>query len=318
MTKIMRQANTQIAQDEKTLDFIRKAKLVHGDKYDYSKSNYTHADTKIEIICKKHGSFMQIPSAHIGSKHGCLKCSLKNRKYLVNTEDFIKKAKLVHGDKYDYSKVVYTGARNKVKIICKMHGKFEQAPGLHLKGNNCFKCGIIKARSNIQSTDKYIAKAKLVHGDRYDYSKVEYKHWNSKIEIICKKHGSFKLIPHTHLASANCPKCSISKGEIKILNFLNKHNIKNIKEQTFKLCSNIKKLRFDFYLPEHNLCIEFDGRQHFQPVEYFGGMATFLETVRRDTIKNHFCEDNKIGLLRISYKEFNKVEYILSKRLLGL
>ena len=74
-------------------------------------------------------------------------------------------------------------------------------------------------------------------------------------------------------------------------------------------------MRFDFYLPKYNLCIEFDGKQHFKPNNFFGGISGFLETVRKDTIKNYFCEDNKIDLLRISYKEFNKIEDILSKKL---
>ena len=111
-----------------TLGFIEKAKEIHEDSYDYSKVNYINADTKITIICKIHGEFIQIPDFHINRKCGCPKCS-NNVK--LDTLEFIEKAKQIHGNKYDYSKVEYINNRIPVIIICKIHGEFTQQPYTH-------------------------------------------------------------------------------------------------------------------------------------------------------------------------------------------
>lgn len=126
-----------------TLEFIEKAKLVHGNKYDYSSVNYINYKIKITIICSKHGKFEQQPGNHLIGQN-CPICAnkLKNKNTKLTTEKFIIKAKLIHGEKYDYSKVIY-GSSNieKVKIICSEHGEFEQQPKLHLQGKSCIKCG---------------------------------------------------------------------------------------------------------------------------------------------------------------------------------
>ena len=113
-----------------TEEFIRKAREVHGDKYDYSKAEYKNHLTKITIICPEHGEFQQIPSGHL-SGHGCPKCSGKAK---LTTEEFIRKAREVHGDKYDYSKVDYKNANTNITIVCPEHGEFEQRPADHLRG----------------------------------------------------------------------------------------------------------------------------------------------------------------------------------------
>ncbi len=116
-------------------EFIEKAKSVHGDKYDYSKVEYISSKTKIIIICKDHGDFIQRPSDHINRKSGCPKCKGKSRRTDTNT--FIEKAKSVHGDKYDYSKVEYINVDTKILIICPIHGEFYQTPYTHINQ----KCG---------------------------------------------------------------------------------------------------------------------------------------------------------------------------------
>ena len=122
-----------------TEEFIQKAKAIHGNKYDYSKVEYTHNNVEVCIICPEHGEFWQKPRLHL-SGCGCPICTGKKK---MRTIDFIKRAKQVHGDKYDYSKAEYTGHAEKVRIICPEHGEFRQIASNHLRGAGCPKCGFI-------------------------------------------------------------------------------------------------------------------------------------------------------------------------------
>ena len=182
-----------------TSEFIERAKAVHGDKYDYSKTFITSMVKNTTITCPIHGDFETRAANHLLGV-GCSECS-GNKK--LTTESFIKKAHLVHGDRYDYSKVNYVGAKTKVVIICKEHGEFEQEPTNHLMGSGCIKCaGICKS-----NTVDFITRAKLVHGDKYDYSKVNYSTTNEKVSIVCSTHGEFKQTPYGHLSGLGCKKC---------------------------------------------------------------------------------------------------------------
>lgn len=183
-----------------TKDIIKEFKEIHGDLYDYSKVEYVGTHKKVCIICPEHGEFWQTPANHIGGK-GCPKCAGKNK----TTDEFIKEAREVHGDKYDYSKSVYNGSETKTCIICKKHGEFWQTPYVHIKmGCGCPKCG-----GHIRYTiDDFINAASKVHGEKYDYSKVEYVNNKRKVCIICPEHGEFWQTPREHLSGCGCPKCS--------------------------------------------------------------------------------------------------------------
>lgn len=192
----------------------------------------------------------------------------------ISTKMFIEKAKNVHGDKYDYSLVKYIKSNQKVKIICKIHNVFEQIANNHLKGQGCLKCQYLNnSIKNTSNSNSFIRKAISVHKNIYNYDLVEYK--NSKTKIICNKHGIFKQRPNDHLAGKGCPKCKLSKGEIKIEQYLNENNIQYETQKTFNECVNILKLPFDFYISEYNICIEYDGQQHFKSIKYFGGVEGF-------------------------------------------
>jgi len=191
--------------------FIEKAKRVHGDRYDYSKVEYKKAISKVIIICPIHGEFEQTPASHL-SEVGCPKCGIEksadaSRKDL-NT--FIEQAKRVHGDRYDYSKVVYDNSKRNVIIICPVHGEFEQTPDSHLQGSACQKCGWDNIAQKLSSNkEEFIEKARLVHGNKFDYSKVVYGKNNSeKVVIICPIHGEFEQIPGNHLQGNGCPICA--------------------------------------------------------------------------------------------------------------
>lgn len=292
-------------------EIIERAKLIHGNKYDYSLTKYISWKDKIIIICRVHGEFSQKINKHINSKQGCPKCNNKN----VSSEEFISKAKLIHGDLYDYSLVEYKTAKTKIQIRCNIHGAFKCTPNNHLNGKGCPICS-----GSFLDLDLFINKANKKHNFIYDYSIVEYNKSNENINIICSKHGIFEQTPNNHLRGQGCPKCRLSKGELRIENWLATHNIKFQSQKRFSDCRNKQPLPFDFYLPEHNICIEFDGEQHTTPYRYKtdGDKFTkrFEQTKLHDEIKNTYCELSNLKLIRISYKNFNIIDTILGDNII--
>ena len=211
-------------------EFILRAKEVHGDKYDYSLVEYKKITDKVKIICPIHGEFIMEARAHYRGQ-GCPKCGniKKGLSHRYTTEKFINKAREIHGDKYDYSKVQYSVGKENVTIICPIHGDFEMSPHSHLAGRGCPKCGNLKKGNTKRLTkEEFIEKAKKIHGDEYDYSLVEYKNNNTKIKIICRKHGVFETLPYVHLSNHKCPKCINEKTSQRQLKntewFINKAN----------------------------------------------------------------------------------------------
>jgi len=280
-----------------TQTFIEKSKLIHGDKYDYSLVNYINNSTK--VIIKLNGKkYEQSPQKHLIGK-----CPEKTNRRL-DTQTFIEKSKLIHGDKYDYSMSEYKRIDEKIKIVYN-NEVYEMTPYEHIKGYRPEKC-------HVKTTEDFIRKSKLIHGDKYDYSKVNYINPDTKV-IILFNNKEFLQTPELHLRGNN-PIGTIlySKGEERIKSILNKYSICFEKEFFFEECKFLKKLPFDFYLKEYNLLIEFDGEQHFYPIEYFGGIDNYNKTVRNDMIKNKFANINNIQLLRIPYTEYNNIENIIT------
>ena len=192
------------------VSFVSKAISIHGNKYDYSKVDFCRVKSKVVIVCPIHGEFNQTPDKHINAKNGCPNCDKTVKK---NTEYVKEKAKLVHGDKYDYSESVYVGMFKNIKITCPKHGAFWQAPSNHIRGKQgCPKCAY---ENSFYSQEDFIAKSTKKHNGEYDYSKVKYIRYDCKVEIICPKHGVFLQTPNSHMSGARCPKCfgSISKIE---------------------------------------------------------------------------------------------------------
>ena len=222
----------------------------------------------------------------------------------MKSEDFIKKARAVHGDKYDYSKVEYVNNRTKVCIICPIHGEFWQTPICHLKGNICPKC----SKNKKPTTEEFIQKAKEVYGEKYDYSKVEYINNSTKVCIICPEHGEFLQSSTKHFMGQGCPKCNESKLERKIALLLEKEEIEFEIEKKFYW---LGRQRLDFYLPKYKAAIECQGEQHFQPIKYFGGIDKLVIYQKRDETKKLLCQQNKINLIYINY--FDSEEEINNK-----
>lgn len=209
-------------------EFIAKARKKHGRKYDYSKVNYLNNKTKVEIICKKHGSFFMTPNLHL-AKSGCRVCSIKSRsakqKNINNPQrqqrlqkEFIEKARKIHLKKYDYSKVKYVNAHTKVIIKCPVHGEFKQTPKHHSgDGYGCNACGFIAAsKKQALNAKDFYRRAKITHKNKYTYVESEFKATASKITIICKKHGAFQQTPANHLYhKKGCKYCAFELTGIK-------------------------------------------------------------------------------------------------------
>ena len=283
---------------ERFNDFIKKAAAIHNNKYAYDESTFVDSRTSMRIICPEHGEFWQKPNRHVSYKRGCPKCGrtiAANRNIVHRGSEFISKAREIHGDKYDYSKVNYVRHNKKVCIICPVHGEFWQTPNNHLQGNGCRQCGIEnKVYYNKKNEEQFIEDAKRVHGDKYSYEKLNYVNSVSKAIITCPIHGDFEQEANSHLRGAGCPICAESHLENEIRNMLYDNNVKVLSKYNFDW---LGRQHLDLYLPEYNIAIECQGVQHFEVVDHFGGEEKYIKRVERDTLKKQLCDEHGVELI---------------------
>lgn len=284
----------EIPRAERRNKAIKEAERVHKGKFDYSKVIYVNSVRPVEIVCPIHGSFWQSMSTHIVCPIACPKCSREADR--GTSADFVTKAKEIHGEHYDYGKVEYKTAVSMVTITCKKHGDFNQRANSHLSGNGCKKCFLERNRGN---TELFIKQAKQIHGDKYDYSRVKYTESKTPVEIICRDHGPFWQTPNSHVSSSSgCRFCLDSKGEREVESVLKKYGISHIREYRIKPYL----YRFDFYLPGLEIYIEFNGIQHYLPVECFGGKRAFLKVQENDRIKKGIVRNKNAFLAVVTYR----------------
>lgn len=288
-------------------EFIQKASFTHNNKYTYDNAVYINSRVKLLVTCPTHGDFITLPSRHVKGA-GCNKCYID--KISTTKEDYVLKAKIRHGDVYDYHDSVYNGSVNDITIRCLKHGYFTIKANAHLSGDRCKYC-TIEDRSI--SNKEYIDRAKKVHGELYDYSKTKFNNTYEDVIIICKKHGEFKQKAGVHLRGSGCPICKSSKGELKILKILEDNNIKFIREHPID--DEYKAYKYDFYLPDLNILIEYDGIQHFKSIKHFGGLSKLKEQKARDDTKNKLAILHNYKLIRIPYTRFKNIEDYLFFRL---
>ena len=300
-----------------TEEFIKEAIKIHGKKYDYSLVEYKGSHKTVKIICPVHGIFSQRPCSHLAQR-GCTKCWLEYwaNSLKIDTGIFIERAVKKHGNKYDYSLVEYIDNKVPVKIFCPTHGQFEQIPNSHLRGSGCYDCGYEKLARKFSSTsEEFIKRCKKVHNDRYTYDLVEYKNGRGIVKIICPTHGEFSQVADKHLQGQGCPTCNFSYGQRQVGIVLEKLGIVFESEKKFCNCQDIKLLPFDFYFSINDIhfLIEFDGRQHYESIAFFGGVDGYKLTQHHDAIKTQFALDNGFILIRIPYTEFNNIETIIKQ-----
>lgn len=240
-------------------EFLERCNLEHPE-YTYEKAKYVNANTKVIVTCPIHGDFLTKPSSFIaGHKSGCPKCNTGFIK-VVSPEQF----KLRCIKKFpDYSQAVFKGERDKITVTCLKHTWSVLTKSL-IEGHGCPICG----RENIKNKQsmgikEFVKRAREVHNNKYDYSKVEYVNSRTKVCISCVQHGDFYQTPNNHLRGQGCPKCREYKGEAQISEFLKAHNIEFQTQYPIEYEGNIKGFTYiDFYLPQHNIFIEYNGIQH--------------------------------------------------------
>lgn len=289
--------------------FISRSEIKHHHKYDYSRVEYKGVDIPVTIICPEHGEFKQTPYNHLLG-HGCPSCGGTKK---ITTEEFIKRAREIHGDKYDYSKTEYINNTTKICIICPKHGEFWQTPNKHLSGHGCHKCGRkIVAEKQLLTNEQFINQAKLIHGDKYDYSKVVYTGYEEYVTIICPEHGEFKQTPDSHLHSGGCPKCgsTLSKNEDELYNYIqNIVGINNVEQRNRSILGNKE---IDIYIPKLKIGIEYNGL-------YWHSERNPRMDKNYHLNKTLLCELNGIRLIQIFEDEYvkhkdvvlNKISHLL-------
>lgn len=232
---------------------------------------------------------------------------------------FIELATKIHNSRYDYAKVIYHNASTKVEIVCSVHGSFFQNPNNHTsKKQGCPICEkeakAIRNKNRGLTISEFVKRANTIHSNKYDYSNSVYNGSDKPITIACVDHGEFivgRAEKHL-LVGQGCPSCNVgSTGEELIKRLLDKHNIVYEAQKKFDDCRSPitnRKLSFDFYLPNYNMLIEFDGEHHFKPVKLFHTGDKFDRFIMYDTIKTTYALQQNMLFLRIPYTRIQHIE----------
>lgn len=263
---------------------------------------YINANTAIEHYCITHDEIWSTTPSRALSGVGCPKCKHERfRNVRCKThEQFVKEVSIANPDVVVCGE--YIDARTKIEFYCKKHDVYWMAyPDNILRGCGCTMCAIEKSAMNRRkSHEQYVFELSKIN-DSIDVVE-EYSGANTPILHKCKVDGHiWSASPANVLSGKGCPKCNLSHGEKQIYKWLLEHDIEFEEQKTFDGCRSIRPLPFDFYLPNYNACIEYDGLQHFQPIDHFGGEEALKIRICHDEIKNQYCQNNNIDLLRIPY-----------------
>jgi hypothetical protein len=334
--------------------FIEKARKKHKNFYSYEKVNYVNALTNVTITCPVHGDFEQTPNNHLSGR-GCKYCA--NEAQVADASaKFIPEAREKHKDFYSYKNAKYINTYTKVTITCPVHGDFDQTPSNHLSGQGCKYCA--NEAQVADASAKFIPEAREKHKGFYSYEKVIYVNNRTKVTITCPVHGDFDQEPSSHLRGYGCPDCNCneSKGEKRMRHYfkdnayliISQHKFKNhedkrrvmgnvyISQYHFSDCKYKKPLPFDGFLPKYNLCIEFQGEQHYKirfwvniiknRTKYKLKPLSEKELIKqaeeklkfqqmKDRIKKQYCKKNNINYLVIPYWDIDNIENIIKEKI---
>ena len=268
----------------KNIDKVIKDRIIRIEKNNLKVKDYIDES---KIICECCSCNREIVDNYRNlnySKFACVYCKLS------------KKSKLV---KDGLVKIVSINGRN-IELECENGHLYFQDRGNLLSDKKCKKCYL---ESKVFKKDDILSKFLEIHGNHYTYNMDNFKNLHTKIEIRCDRGHKFSQKVSNHLQGKGCPKCRQSFGERQIDKFLTENKIDFIRQKKFPSCKYIGLLPFDFYLPKSRIAIEYDGQQHFFPVEAFGGVKEYEKNKLKDQIKNNFCDSYQIILIRISYKD---------------
>ena len=295
---------------DKKQKFINKAVKKFGDKFDYSNVEYVSSKIPVKIVCPVHGEFLQSPYLHLSAKYGCPFCGKEHQHSLLDKEYVIEKSREKFGNKYDFSKFEYKGINEKSCIICPKHGEFWTTPQTHMRSKTgCPKCGIEQcAEKNVLTTEKFIEKARKIHGDKYDYSKVDCRGWYSYVTIICPEHGEFVQRTEAHLRGAGCPKCAHVVPPITKDEYIKR--CKNVYGSKYAL-DNIRYKNMDAII---SVNCEKHGEFNVRPKTFLKGSGCPLCKKEKDFIKAAIEKHgNKYDYSKVVYKNYRTPVCIIDR-----
>lgn len=244
--------------------------------------------------------------------------------FMTAAEAFCKKASLIHNNVYGYQHVIYINAKSKVIIHCYAHGPFTQTANNHLNGQGCPQCALQRKLDRIRqtalTTEEFIARAHKIHQHEYKYHNTKYVASNKPVVITCTTHGDFVVKrAEKHLNGQGCPQCSVgSRAETIIQSWLASNGVMFLRQHTFDDCESHtsgRKLPFDFFVPLHNMLIEYDGEQHTKKSPLFHPGDRFERLQQHDNIKTQYANANNITLVRIPHTKFDQIRDILEQHI---
>lgn len=259
--------------------------------------------TRVKLKCPSHNhAFSSTVKALISDARNCPKCKgfrISDSK-TVAFQEFLERAKAVHSDKYSYNEATYKGLMQPMEIVCQQHGSFTQAPVHHLSNKGCVICN---RTGSYLTTEVLQQQLKELYGDdaTISFDNVVHDPDSRYITITCETHGDVRALKASVRRGRGCPKCyPKSRGEAILAYMLSKYKVSFIEQYKFEGCVHKAPLPFDFFLPDLNVCIEYQGPQHYRPVDAFGGVETFEKVQVRDKVKRDFCRAEGLKLIEIS------------------
>lgn len=297
--------------------FIKEVKSIYNNKYTVL-GTYENNKKKIKIQCNECGNIWSVYPSSFLREHECPKCSHKlNAKLQTKTdEQFRQEVYILVGDEYTFLEP-YIKANKKISVIHNNCGhKYKVTPNDFLNGHRCPKCyGSFK-----KTKEEFIKEIEKIYKNEYT---VVGNYVNAKIKTLIRHNlcgNEWLTTPDNILRGKKCPFCNFtSNGEYEINRILTDRHILFCRQMKFDDCRHINSLPFDFAIFNDNkliLLIEYDGKQHYKPIDYFGGEKSYKETIYNDQLKNNYCTKNNIPLLRIPYWEYKNIEKILDKIIL--
>lgn len=300
-------------------DFYSDVKRLLPNVY-IEDNQYKDRSSRINCKCLICGYEWVTSAESLLLGHGCWNCYINNvtGKIKKTEQEYREELHTIHPTINLISE--YNGSKNSVECECQVCGNIWTTTAYSLLSlkYGCPECASQQAGITKRMTDDEFKK-RLIIVMPHIQPISQYVVSDEKMEFCCTLHNkTYWQLPYDTLNGKNgCPICKKqSNGETAVSRFLESNNIQYITQYRFDDCKNIKTLPFDFYLPDYNTCIEYDGELHYKAVDYFGGNMALENTKFRDEIKTQYCLNNNIQLIRIPYWEFNDIDEILSENLL--